>query len=1375
MSKKIISAILVMAMIVSMSATAILSSVGAAAETDYEADRATLKELLQKVVIYGPELEERTYILLEQMGIVTWNSDKGYYNEYHARDEFWSKYGDPDYFLFQGDGETLGQHFVLSNSGKTVPEKVQWVTELDDDYTTYLDLAKRNVSNIVEYAASAWYFGQDANNSIVDASFNEGRNAVVKNAIGFVNYIFSALAGEVTATVKPLGYDEYYDSNDYMKFFTCGYFYNQSIGFNPYYFIISDMDYWYDAQFWGGDALNQYPIRWYTFAEAREIAPDEVFAFEIALRELAMKQASSNGAGVLFWDFIEGDYAAFKKIVNDLVKKLIGEINFYFGEKAGYDANYKSYLKLRIVLDIYDKYIKDVYNNIYTASAASLLNDVVYAKRLVYYIEANPASLAVLALADFDALIDKIVAGIKAVAPRSEQLLSADNIAEGTELVRKAEAYLANFDWSGRDNTVYKEVWYNLYNAMNDLKDMIPAAAGEKVMIVRPEGYLKIKDVNGNEILSDRVAVEFAPNWFSYWKFSSLLKDALARFLSVLTASTLPDIQTSVAADPKAVVDEINHYAFLAGVVGKILTIKDGDIVAVDIYADPANYPEDPLDNILASTTYSFYLFDSVEARDTVPTTATSTILSFIKHRANDIDENRASLGDTEKRVGVTSLYELVVGYVRGNNTNEDVTRDNFTTGEYDWAERTADGVMIWEKNETFFLNQDVAIDSVYNFVNTLLEVAKEVRDNFDASATYSFGFDWTIPDAVEVSDASATGYIGRIRSALKLLTADITKLVQIYAWVLFNVADVMDWDIDVTDISSSNTQRTTLVINGEDCFRDPANYPSGFFAKAKAAAEKLAKLIAENWKETPATKGAIVNAYNDFVKALKSYIFTEAGAEKFDSFVDDCNYVINHYFGDPSTYDYEQLVDKLTKGYGYWLYNKLYDSKNCYQYFQVKFEHAVEDLHEEENVYNLYYGGDPENWTGTSPLRANYLNALESLIANNNVSGYTRDFADKYQEIRRIAALVRGCIAGDEANGYTVEDNDLKDMPVWFAEKVLNELSATWASRSEYSVDKMNAYKSELAALLREADSKNVYAYKTNTDEAKTIWNAFVDAYSKAQYVALDARSPKADVDDAVAALKLAMANLEKIEAVDGAADKDTLAAKIEAAQALYARANVTTDTAAKENLELAIAEAKKALQWTITVLNSNDLETIIKNIDNAMNALSKSMYTGKDLKKDTKVLELQVVVDLYTEASYRKFANAVEAAYAMAEADTATESQMKNAYKAVADRFADLKLAPVEEPVVEPEVVYVEVPVEKASVVLEQAKAVYKEANDGYAKAVEGCTADTAAAYKATIDTLKADIDKEADDATLLSSIIALNLAKAALTVDVPDTFDD
>jgi len=1364
MSKKIISAILVMAMIVSMSATVLLSSVGAAAATDYEADRDELKSLIQKLVVYGPGLEERTEIVLEQMGIVTWNKDKGNYDEYIARADFWGKYGDPEWYLFLGEDYTdLGEHFVANfpAGAVNVDGKVEWITDLGD-YETYVDLAIRNISNIVEYAASAWYFGQLPNDELVDPSFNEGRNAVVKAATKMIKAIFSALAGEVTATVKPLGYQEIYDSEWYMGFIRNGVVYNHNIGFNPYFYLIDEYDYWFDENnFWGINALGQYPVRWYTFAEARSIAPDETFAVEIAIRELAMK----NGAGILFWDFLSGDYAKFNKAIDDLFKKLVGDITAYFTtDDTNFEAQIKAFLRLEAVVDIYDKYVKDVYNNIYTASAAQLLNDVLYAKRIIDFVNANGSKLMVIVLADFTALTDKIVAEIKAVAPRAEQQLSAADVTEGTNLVRKAEALLKNWsNWAEfKDGNEYKETWKFLNNAKEDLKTMLPAAAGESVIVVVPEhtAPYMIKDVTDKEVWNDRVVVEFTPNWFSYWKFSALLKAAIEAFNAKLNETTLPDVTTTTSASNTAIVDLINKYAFLAGYVGPVLKVVDGEIVMVEIYEDGVG-PDCPLDNELASHTYSFYLFDNVKARDSFPTEVTKTILSLVKHRIQRANE----LGAQEYEV--SCIYEEVVGYARGNGESWIA---------YDYPEY-----------DEYLLNQDVAIDSVYNFLQTFLDVCLAVR-NTSASTYAAVGFDWTIPtypvitgDAVGEATSATAGLVKDLKDAIKLLTADITKLIQIYGWILHNVEFVLDWDI-TTDGGDHKDKTVIATMAGMSplseilpCITDPANYPKDFMKTAKAAAEKLAKLLVENEAETPATKTAVVKAYDEFVKALKAYILTDEGAAKFDAFVDDCYYIVNHYFGEPDSYNYELLIEKLSAGMNTILVAKYADAKNCYQYFQLTLEHAVKHPWAPFVMYNLYYGEDPEEWANASPLKVNFLDPIDSMIGISNVSAYTRDWADKFQEIRTIATLVRGCIAGDEETGYYVMDNDLKDMPVWYAERVLEELTAAWADRVNYTRAGLVAYKAALEALLIEADSKNVYEFKTDTDEAKAIWADFVDAYSNGQYVYLDVGCSKADVDEAVALLTAAMDKLGAIEVADGASNKDTLAAKVAAAEALYARADLTTDKAAMTELELAIAEAKKALQFTITVLNSNDIDTLIKNIDSKMNTLAKSMYTGKDLKKDVKVLELQVVVDLYTEASYRKFANAVEAAYKMAEEDTAKESAMKKAYDSVAARFADLKLAPVEEPVEDPtQEPVVEEPA-GPSVIMEQAIAIYNEASKGYDKAVEGCTAETTAAYKAAIATLKADIDKEADDATLLEAIIALNLAKAALTVPVPETFDD
>jgi hypothetical protein len=965
-------------------------------------------------------------------------------------------------------------------------------------------------------------------------------------------------------------------------------------------------------------------------------------------------------------------------------------------------------------------------------------------------------------------------------------MLSAADVTEGTNLVRKAEALLKNWsNWASLD--AYKGVWNQLNTAKEDLKTMLPAAAGESVIVVVPADTRSIKDLTGKDVKNDRVVVEFTPNWFSYWKFSALLKAAMEAFNAKLNETTLPAVNTTVSADNKAIVDEINKYAFLAGYVGPVLKVVDGKIELVDFYEEDG---ETPTEQVLASLTYSFYLFDNVQSRHKIPGIV-NNILALLNHRINDANE----LGAEEYEV--SCIYESVVGYARGNNQNEGTFIDAFTAGD----------IMPYETTDGALLNQDVALDSVYNFLQTFYDICKEVKGT-ETTTTATTGFDWTIPtypvitgDAVGGVDSLTDKYVKELRAAIKLLTADITKLIQIYGWILANVANVLDWDIQITEDGKDLTtvvKEAGVGIMTEimPCITKEANYPKDFMKKAVAAATKLAKLLAENGNETPATKTAIVNAYNDFAAALKQYILTDEGVAKFDSFVDDVYYVVNHYFGEPASYNYEQLIDKLAAVKNTIFLAKIADSKACYQYFQLTFRHAVKGHNEEEAEpmvkaaaeetstfslnpiagYDLYFGdasGAP--FENTSPLKANYLDAIDSMIAVSNVSAYTRDWADKFQEIRIIATLVRGTIVGDEETGYVVTDNDLKDMPVWYAERVLEELSAAWADRANYTRSALALYKAALEALLIEADSKNVYQFKTDTDEAKAIWNNFVDAYSHAQYIYLDVGCSKADVDEAVALLTAAMDKLGAIEVAEGASNKDTLAAKVAEAEALYARADLTTDAAAKTALELAVAEAKKALQFTITVLNSNDLDTLIKNIDNAMKALSKTMYTGKDLKKDTRVLELQVVVDLYTEASYRKFANSAEAAYAMAEEDTAKESAMKKAYDAVAARFAELKLAPVEEPVEEPAK---EEPVEEPagpSVVMQQAIAIYNEASKGYDKAVEGCTAETTAAYKAAIDTLKADIDKEADDAKLLDSIIALNLAKAALTVYVPETFDD
>jgi hypothetical protein len=415
-----------------MSATALLSSVGAAAETDYEADRTTLKTMLQEFVVEGPKLADETIDYLKTLGILTWDGDNSRYKELHNRNEFWKNYGgDSNYtYFFKGTGDDFAKNFVTEGAKKDIFANTNeaWLTTGGK----YIDLAVANISTVIEYAASAWYFGKEANDANPDATFNAGRNAIVKKAISMINTVLGLLKAEVGANNdKPAAYEAEFNGQYYRGFATTSKAYNQSIGFNPYFFILEqqvteDGNYYgknyYEDNYYGS-ILGQYTVRWYTFAEAREIDKEGVFAFENAIRTMAI----DNCAGVLFYDFINDKNTPFLDIVKSLFENLVGKVEADFVD-VDIDNQIKAFLKLKLIVEnIYDLYIKDVYNNIYSATAAELLNDVLYAKRVIDFIEKDNTNYKLVALtfADFETLIADILAGINAVAPRAEQLLTA--------------------------------------------------------------------------------------------------------------------------------------------------------------------------------------------------------------------------------------------------------------------------------------------------------------------------------------------------------------------------------------------------------------------------------------------------------------------------------------------------------------------------------------------------------------------------------------------------------------------------------------------------------------------------------------------------------------------------------------------------------------------------------------------------------------------------------------------------------------------------------------------------------------------------------------------------------------------------------------
>lgn len=1274
MSKKIISAILTIAMVVSMFATAFVTSVGAAAETTYAADRAALKEAIQTLYIKGATLKAETITMLKEMGILTWDKDNNRYAEEFTRTSVFGV-ADPDYKYFYVTAPT------------------------DAEVTAY--------NETVQAAAAAWYFGQDENMEGVDATWNAARNAAVKEATGTVNALLSSLKAQVGAgSAKP---EKYAKAFAEYKNFAAKYAlaYNQSIGINPYYSIITDPSYTVDSLY--GSVLAQYPVRWYTFDEIRANADaaDLLFAFEIALRDMAL----NNGAGVLYYDFKTTTYNDVTNALKAVCDALVKPVDVNFGS-VDFSAQLKAYAKLVTVVDFYDTYIKDLYNNIYTATNAALLSNVLYAKQLIQVVGVgagiNSAKLFFLLASNIDDITNNIIAGIESNVVRNEQILSSAEIATGTATVNEAATLLKVWAHWASGNDAQKASYAALNNAMNVLKNMLPVVANATVKYDVAANTCKVKvDINGvikGEEGNDAYSITFTPNYFAYVKYLYQLQDAIATF----KAATAPSASLGAVdftTDKSALLrNALNKYAYLFGVVGKVFN-DDNTAVAVDKTSAQAiatelytKYLLKPLSSPIASSAYDYVTYANY-------------IANIFAALDNENNTYFVDGGDA------TTLYEKVVGTV-------------FVADPTDWR------------------NFDAAIDNVYPVMSAYVTGAGFLLGE-NTAYTNDVSFNWTTGAASFKSAYEKA--VSAITDALKYLTADLTRDINKYMYILKTVADFFGWTYNTTG-------GYAVAATPAENYQAASSYPNKVMENAVKATNVLNNMYDRyvansdgNRTYTRPTASSIVPAYDNFIAAVK-VLLTETGAAKLDAFLNAVDNAVKAFYG--SAYNnYDELYNKLVDS-GESINNYLLTGAAATQpYVDFAFTLSV--------VMNDTAAGNRYNYANGS-LNANLYDALAANIGTVDVSGVARDWAEDYDEVRKLAAGVVAIIDGLVANPAS------SDMPLWYALRVLDELNEVLAAKGENTVAALDAYKAELNALIAEAFEKNIWEYVTNSDETKAVWAEFVDAFNSALNTQYDARAPKDDIDLAALRLSEAMADLVKIE---GASTVDTLNAAIADAEALIARADMTSSTA-KKALEDAIYAAKKVMQFNINVMSSTDIDAEIAKLTAAMKTLTNDMYTAVKLAKDVKLFELKVVADLYTEVSYTMFANACADAYTTSSNDALKESEYEAARAKVESKFNGLKLAPVEVEEPAPEVPTVEEP--KESEIKKQAVEVYNELAAEFAS-LTGYSAESTSALSNAIKALKAGIDSDATDATLISNIIAAKLARASLVVDNPNTCDD
>ncbi len=549
MSKKILSAVLAIAMMLSM-CTGLMTS----AAPDYQADRDALQAAISELYLKGPSISDyaQDYVV-EQSGIVSWQTVK-------ARNQVFACYfhGDVDNEPASIDnaGKADGNdpsYFIRPNT--TIPAAyagyAQYSYGNGDSRGTIGGAQMSELSKVTEgillYAASAWMYGATPDMEGVDPEFNAARNSVVKNATAVVKGFLSFLRSEVGAyALNNITAD---DENKPVKYAEIvwawrqqyAYKYNANYGVNPF----EELDETLFNEWWtilvGNNLVAALAFPgWYTFEEMRanaEVAP-LLNSFERLYR--AAQTVKLNG--VLYYEFMTGTKVELENAWKALVNALLAKYTFNKPEGVSAVEAVKAVHTLIEVIEFYDLYISDAYQNIYTSVDKELLSNVAFAKMLIEWISNNssPISIAYFMGADyFVEFTNKIIAGIAALDPSTSNLALSDaEIDAGVALINQAQVLLDAWKFWGNKSvdTVERQVYDDLAYGIAALKAMLPYDAASKATYIIKEGTTELVayDFDGTKLVKKNNAayIEFAPNFFAYVRFVDILNAAYSAFNS---------------------------------------------------------------------------------------------------------------------------------------------------------------------------------------------------------------------------------------------------------------------------------------------------------------------------------------------------------------------------------------------------------------------------------------------------------------------------------------------------------------------------------------------------------------------------------------------------------------------------------------------------------------------------------------------------------------------------------------------------------------------------------------------------------------------------------------------------------------------------
>jgi len=1198
MSKKILSAVLAIAMMFSM-----FAGVVSFAAPDYEADRKALGEAIKELYIKGPAMSETAVeYIYDQLKIVS-STDVLERNKvfkvpvttyYFAVPEGLSNGGkvnsnDPSYFL-KGDVSTdaaisaiipdvfeaymeyaynaaiVEDHENLMVKG----DMSTWCVGMYDcsgnnwEDTSYLS---KVTEGIVMYAASVWYFGSEPNmEEIVDKDFNVKRNAVVKEATALVNGYLDFLRGQVggysknTNTAADENKPAHYAAAAWAWRQQYATKYNANYGINPFEDLSSSLlnDWW---SILAGNNVVQAQVfpGWYTFSEMR--ADSNIAPLLNAFERLYRAAQTVSLKGVLYHEFMTETKVGLEKAWKDLINALLARYTFNAPQGVSALEVVKVYHTLKEVVDFYDLYISDAYQNIYTSTDKELLYNVAYAKMLINWIDTNASATSIIyfmGVDTFTALTNDIIAGIEASEPSTSNLaVSNEEIDAAVALINQASVLLDAWKFWGSKaaDTAERSVYDALKNAIASLKVMIPYDEASKAVYeikANSTSYVA-KDFDGSDIKmkNNAATIEFAPNYFAY-----------VRFVDALNAA---------------------YSAFTAQV-----DIWNADLETLDPVGIANNYNKQNIRKFL----FAYDFLAGYQLNDNWNFTYT-----YFENHINTLDPFKY------QRILDKAILPYVIGpdYVSEPEVNDDKAYDQYMTFRAMFREAC---VML---NGGAAYNYFTGVDFTGNSWNWANGKVEGLKNGWDV-------------------------IYGDLKSMLGYLTVDMAELLNIYKYVTLTLWNHFD-------------------IKNDTVYRNENAYPGGNHATKGSLLynfrESLLKVFSMCQDNSKVNIRDLTIAYNRFLSNARALLTEDRGQPLLEQFLADIqSWAVTQKVNlnnEPWAL-YEKLVAVFGSD-GRSILRLPTDDVEPYLYYNLTLKVVLNN----SAPSNKYSWKDQFMANIYNPI-ANASQALTTV----KVSEYDTEWVEKYNEVRNQCGYFLKTIDLNAANGMAASTTDI---PLYAVLNLYNQLLEVLGEQADHTVSALELYKiTALDPVLAAAYGKNAYDYDTSATASKAYWNAYTKAYSDALVVRNDVRAPKSKIDEAAAALVAAVEDLAKIAKTDAAATLEDLNAKIAEAEALVARADV--EAASIEALEAAVKAAKKfvaELKYVTTYLSS-DFDAEIAKLDAAIDAANEELFLADDLA--AYLAEVAAAVkdnaDDYTADSYKAFVLAYNEAKAVAESTT-------------------------------------------------------------------------------------------------------------------------